>query len=60
MNPQIIAQLLIALAPTLGVKALDVIEELAKVWTKPDLSSQEVLTICKVARTSYDSYVAGK
>ncbi len=43
MSAAIIAQLIIALGPS----ALGLIQDLAAVWTKPVLTSDEVLTICK-------------
>jgi hypothetical protein len=53
MPASIIAQLIIALGPT----ALELIPKLAAVWTKQDLSVEEVLELCKVARKSYDEYL---
>ncbi len=54
MSAAIIAQLIIALGPS----ALGLIQDLAAVWTKPVLTSDEVLTICKKSQKSYDDYIA--
>lgn len=54
MTPELIAKLIIALGPV----ALDLIPKLTAVWTKVDLTVQEVTDLCKVARTSYDEYIA--
>ena len=53
MNAAILAQLLITFGPT----AIELIEKLAAVWTKPELTPEEVAAICAVARKSYDDYV---
>jgi hypothetical protein len=54
MPPLVIAQLIIALGPS----AFSLIESLIAVWSKPTLTVDEVLAITKVARTSYDEYIA--
>jgi len=35
------------------------IPKLQAMWTRPVLSTEEVLDICQVARKSYDDYTAG-
>lgn len=54
MPAPIIAQLLIAYGPA----AIQLIQTLAAVWTKPALTIDEVNTICAVASTSADAYLA--
>lgn len=54
MSASIIAQLIIALGPA----AFNLIEALVAVWSKPTLTVDEVLALTKVARTSYDDYIA--
>lgn len=54
MSPLLIAQLIIALGPV----AFDLIDKLVAVWSKPALTVDEVLALTKVARTSYDEYIA--
>lgn len=56
MSAATIAQLLVIFGP----QAITLIEKLATTWSKPTLTTEEVLEICKVARTSYESYVAPK
>lgn len=53
MNAATIAQLVIALGPT----ALELIPKLAAIWTKPELSLDEVVELCKPAKKSYDDYI---
>lgn len=48
-----IAQLVIALGPS----AFGLIEDLAKVWSAPALTLDQVLAITGKARTSYDAYI---
>lgn len=52
MSPVIIAQLIIALGP----KAIDLITSLSAVWTKPELTHEEVLAILTVIDKDYDDY----
>lgn len=54
MSPTLIAQLVIALGPT----ALQLIQDLIAVWSKPTLTPEEVNTICAKAQKSYDQYIA--
>ena len=54
MSAAIIAQLIIALGPT----ALQLIQDLSAVWTKPTLTPDEVMGICSKAQKSYDQYIA--
>lgn len=53
MNAAIIASLLIKFGPI----AIDLIQKLAEVWSKPELTPDEVKEICSVARKSYDQYI---
>lgn len=53
MPPQLIAQLIIALGPP----ALQLVQELAQVWTKPTLTTDEVIGICSRSQKSYDDYI---
>lgn len=52
----LIAQLIL----TLGPVALRLIPELAKVWSKPALTPDEVEKICSVSDTPYEDYIKGK
>jgi hypothetical protein len=54
MNAATIAQLIIILGPT----ALELIPKLAAVWTKPDLTPEEVRELCEPAKRSYDAGLA--
>lgn len=53
MGAAMIAQLVIALGPS----AFGLIEDLAKVWSAPALTLDQVLAITSKARTSYDAYI---
>jgi hypothetical protein len=46
--------LIIALGPT----ALDLIQKLAAIWSKPSLTVDEVVALCAPAKKSYDDYIA--
>jgi hypothetical protein len=54
MTAATIAQLIIALGPS----ALELIPKLAGIWSKPELTVDEVVDICKGARQSYDAGLA--
>ena len=54
MTPQMIVSLIIALGPT----ALDLIQKLAAIWSKPSLTVDEVVALCAPAKKSYDEYIA--
>lgn len=54
MTALMIAQLIIQLGPT----ALNLIQDLSAVWHKPELTPEEVATICGKAQKSYDQYIA--
>lgn len=54
MTAQLIAQLVIALGPV----ALDLIKDLAAVWSKAELTPEEVATICGKAKKSYEDYIS--
>lgn len=53
MNAALITQLIIAIGPA----ALELIPKLTELWTKPELSLDEVKTLCAPARKSYEDYV---
>ena len=53
MTAAMIAQLVIALGPT----ALRFIGDLMAVWTKPELTPEEVMSICVRAQKSYEDYI---
>jgi hypothetical protein len=54
MNAQMIAQLLIMLGPV----ALTLIPKLIALWSKPELTPEEVKTLCEVTKKDYDTYIA--
>lgn len=54
MSAAIIAQLLIALGPV----ALELIPKLHAVWSKPELTPEEIDNLCAPAKKSYDTYRA--
>ena len=54
MNAALIVQLLI----TFGPQAIDLIEKLVALWSKPTLTVEEVLSITALARKSYDQGLA--
>lgn len=54
MTPLMITQLLIAFGPS----AIGLIQQLISVWSKPSLTTDEVMAICAVASKSYDQYIA--
>ena len=54
MSAALIAQLIIQLGPA----AIQLIQDLVAVWSKPTLSPDEVKTICDRAQKSYDQYIA--
>ena len=54
MSAALIAQLIITLGPT----ALGLINDLMKVWSKPELTLEEVTAITDKAKKSYDEYIA--
>lgn len=54
MSAAIIAQLIIALGPA----ALELIPKLQALWSKPELTTDEVLALCAPAKKSYDAYIA--
>lgn len=53
MTGEVIAQLILIFGP----KAFDLIEKLVAVWTK-EMTVDEVLAFTKLARKSYDDYIA--
>lgn len=53
MPASTLAQLIIALGPS----GFGLIEDLAKVWSAPALTLDQVLAITGKARTSYDAYI---
>lgn len=54
MSAAIIAQLFIQFGP----RAIDLIESLVAVWSKPTLTPEEVKAICAVAKKTYAEYLA--
>lgn len=54
MSAALIAQLIVQLGPA----ALQLISDLAKVWSKPELTVEEVTAIVDKAQKSYDAYIA--
>jgi hypothetical protein len=54
MSASLIAQLIIALGPA----ALQLIQELAALWSAPSLTPEQVQAICSKAQKSYDDYIA--
>ena len=54
MTPLMIVNLIIALGPT----ALELIQKLAAIWSKPSLTVDEVVALCAPAKKSYDEYIA--
>lgn len=54
MSGPLIAQLIIALGPV----ALQLIPQLAAIWSKPTLTLEEVNAFCAKAQKSYDDYIA--
>ena len=54
MTPQMIVSLIIALGPT----ALDLIQKIAVIWSKPSLTVDEIVALCAPAKKSYDDYIA--
>ena len=54
MTPLMIVNLITALGPT----ALDLIQKLAAIWSKPLLTVDEVVALCAPAKKSYDDYIA--
>ena len=53
MNAAIIAQLIVQLGPV----ALDLIPKLTAIWSKPELTVEEVRELCAPAKKSYDDYI---
>ena len=53
MSPLLIAQLL----ATFGPSAISLIARLQELWTKPALTPDEVGSILRLARKSYDEYI---
>ena len=54
MTPLMIVNLITALGPT----ALDLVQKLAAIWSKPSLTVDEVVALCAPAKKSYDEYIA--
>lgn len=54
MTAAMIAQLVISLGPV----ALDLIPKLTELWSKGELTLDEVQTLCSTSRKSYDDYIA--
>lgn len=54
MTAALIAQLIVQLGPV----ALDLIPKLAAIWSKPELTIEEVTALCATAKKSYDEYIA--
>lgn len=54
MSAAQIAQLLLIFGPS----GIALVEKLTALWSKPTLTPDEVAEICKLARKSYESYVA--
>ena len=54
MTAAMIAQLVIALGPA----ALQLVQSLVQVWSKPTLTVDEVMALCASAQKSYDQYIA--
>ncbi len=54
MTAATIAQLIIALGPV----ALQLIPDLAAIWSKPALTVDEVVAFCGKAKKTYDEYIA--
>ena len=54
MTPLMIVNLITALGPT----ALDLVQKLAAIWSKPSLTVDEVVALCAPAKKSYDDYIA--
>lgn len=53
MTAAMIAQLIIALGPG----AIKLIQDLVAVWSKPELTPDEVMKLCETAQKSYDDYI---
>jgi len=53
MSASLITQLIIAIGPT----ALELIPKLAALWARPELTLEEVKTLCEPAKKSYDDYI---
>lgn len=53
MTAAMIAQLLLAFGPA----AIDLIRQLNQLWSKPELTPEEVDSILAIATKSYDSYI---
>lgn len=54
MTAAMIAQLLIAFGP----QAIELIQKLVELWSRPSLTVDEVNSICAIASKSYDQYIA--
>jgi len=54
MTAALLVQLLIALGPV----ALDLAPKLAALWSKPELTVEEVANLCAPAKTLYEDYIA--
>jgi hypothetical protein len=54
MTPLMIVQLLTQFGPA----ALGLIRDLAEVWSKPELTPDEVKAFCDRSRKSYEQYIA--
>jgi len=54
MTPLMIVNLLTQFGPA----AIGMIRDLADVWSKPELTPDEVRTFCDRAEKSYDQYIA--
>lgn len=54
MNAQTIAQLIIILGPS----ALELIPKLTQLWSRAELTVEEVKQLCEPAKKSYDQGIA--
>lgn len=54
MSAAMIASLLI----TYGPGAVELIQKLVALWSKPELTVEEVNQLCSVAKKSYEDYIA--
>ena len=54
MTAALLVQLLIALGPV----ALDLAPKLAALWSKPELSVEEIINLCAPSKMLYEDYIA--
>jgi hypothetical protein len=54
MTAAMITQLILMFGP----QAIQLIQQLTALWSKPALTLDEVNSLCNLAQTSYDTYIA--